>query len=279
MAGAYAAGDWGDALADFEESKRIGKAAGCAIAYILFRACFGALLRTVGRRRAGAGSPCRKRTPLASQHAPFTLAAIEAQLAQDAFAMGNVEQGEHWLRAALRHQPVGAISRAWITLADLPLAVLAAAQVTGDWAHGAGAGKANARRSPPTADCPSICPVLQIAQARCCQASGELEAAESHLQAAITLAERAPAWFPFSGKPMTCRRRFIGSSSARMKPRCISRWLWAMSTHSRLRCRTAISATAFWRHRQCRQLSPRRKAVQHFCSYIAPCNTRFNALS
>ncbi len=250
-------GAWGDALADFEESKRSGQAAGCVVAYILFGACAGALLRTVGALEQAQALHKEAHTA-GSRHAPFTLAAIEAQLAQDAFAMGNVAQGEHWLRAALRDQPVGAISRGWIMLADLPLAVIAAAQMTGDRAQAQALvkqtlGEARRRRLP------VHLPVLEIAQARCCQASGELEAAESHLQAAITLAEGAKSWFPFSGKPMTCRRRFIGSSSACMQPRCISRWLWAMSTHSWLRFRTAISATAFWRHRLCRQLSPRRK--------------------
>jgi tetratricopeptide (TPR) repeat protein len=182
-------GEWGEALSDFAESIHVGKAAGCVIAVTLIPACLGALLRELGTDDQ-AQTLHEEAHSAASQQAPFTLSAIEAQLVQDAFTAGQNEQGARWLQAAVEHQPQGAISRAWVTLADLPLAAVAAAQATGDWTqavHWVEQTLAEAQRR----RLPVYLPMLQIAQARCCQASGQLEAAVSHLQAALSLAQRA----------------------------------------------------------------------------------------
>lgn len=182
-------GAWGDALNDLAESIRIGKAAGFAIAATLIPACLGALLRELGANDQ-ANALHQEAYTAAQQQAPFTLAAIEAQLAQDAFALGQNEQGTRWLQAAFAHQPQGAISRAWVTLADLPLAAIAVAQVTNDWTqavHWVAQTLAEAQQR----HLPVYWPLLQIAQARGYQASGQLDQAESALQAALALAEPA----------------------------------------------------------------------------------------
>lgn len=181
-------GEWGDALVDLEESWRTGKAAGCAIAATVFPACLGALLRTLGAAEH-AYALHQEAHIEACQQAPFTLAAVEAQLAQDAFALGQNEQGGQWLQAALAHRPLGAISRAWVTLADLPLAAVATAQAKGDWAQ-AHSLVEQALLEAQRRRLPVYVPILEIAQARCCQASGQLAAAEAHVQVAITLAQR-----------------------------------------------------------------------------------------
>lgn len=182
-------GAWGDALNDLAESIQIGKAAGFAIAATLIPACLGALLRELGANDQ-ANSLHQEAYTAAQQQAPFTLAAIEAQLAQDAFALGQNEAGTRWLLAAFAHQPQGAISRAWVTLADWPLAVVVAAQATGDWTqavHWVAQTLAEAQQR----QLPVYWPLLQIAQARGYLALGQLDQAESALQAALALAEPA----------------------------------------------------------------------------------------
>ena len=183
-------GEWGNALADLEESIKRGKAAGFAIAATLFPTRLGALLRTLGASEHARLLHEEAHTA-AHQQAPFMLAAIEAQLAQDNFALGEPEQGLHWLQAALRHQPQGAISRAWITLADLPLATVAAAEVTGDWAQATHLVEQTVAEVQQR-QLPVYLPVLQIAQARCYQAGGQIELATRYLHAVLALAKPAP---------------------------------------------------------------------------------------
>ncbi|MFN8444907.1 MAG: AAA family ATPase [Caldilineaceae bacterium] len=180
-------GVWGDALNDLAESIRIGKAAGFAIAVTSIPVCLGALLRTLGASEQ-ANALHQEAYTAAQQQAPFTLTAIETQLAQDAFALGQNEEGSCWLQAAFAHQPQGAISRAWVTLADLPLASVAAAQATGDWTH-AVYWVAQTLAEAQQRHLPVYWPQLQIAQAQGYLAIGHLDQAESTLQAALALAE------------------------------------------------------------------------------------------
>jgi tetratricopeptide (TPR) repeat protein len=180
-------GEWGEALSDLAESIHVGKGAGFVIAATLIPACLGALLRELGTDDQ-AQALHEEAHRAASQQAPFTLSAIEAQLAQDAFAAGQNEQGTRWLQASFEHQPQGAISRAWVTLADLPLATVTATQAIGDWTqavYGVEQTLAEAQQR----HLPIYWPLLQIAQARGYQASGQLDQAERQLHAALARAQ------------------------------------------------------------------------------------------
>ena len=92
----------------------------------------GRLLRAIGQVQ-----PARvlheKAHAVSQQRAPFLLRAVESQLAMDAFAAGEVEEGQRWLHSMLAREPRGEIGTAWLVLADPAGASVRAAECTGDW--------------------------------------------------------------------------------------------------------------------------------------------------
>jgi tetratricopeptide (TPR) repeat protein len=127
-----ARGEWGDALVDLEESVNFGRHAGFAIPQTLIASRLGSLLRDLGNLER-ASELHREAHAVAMHHAPFLVHALDAQLALDALAANDAESAAEWLRAAQAHMPRGAISRAWIVLADLPLAFVSYAHQTKEW--------------------------------------------------------------------------------------------------------------------------------------------------
>jgi tetratricopeptide (TPR) repeat protein len=184
-----ACGDWGAACVALEESLRSGQQAGFVIPQTLIASRLGSLLRELGNFDQAHALQTEAYT-LALRQAPFLLHALEAQLALDALAQHDVAKAQEWLGAAQTHVPQGAISRAWIVLADLPLALVGYARQTGEWDRALTIVEeriAEVRRRA----LPIYLPSLLVALGDCQAACGEEDAAEATFGEAIEIAAAA----------------------------------------------------------------------------------------
>jgi tetratricopeptide (TPR) repeat protein len=124
------------------------------------------------------------------RRAPFLLRAIESQLAMDAFAAGQVEEGNRWLRSARTREPRGVIGTAWVVLAQPARAKVRSAEWTGAWDLAQAAveqaiSEAQRRRLP------IYLPVLIHEQGRCLAALGRIDEAEIRFRDAQAHAQAA----------------------------------------------------------------------------------------
>jgi DNA-binding SARP family transcriptional activator len=184
-----ARGEWGQALIDLAESMQFGEEAGFVIALTVTPIKLGALLREIGQLDR-AWSLHQKAHAICLRQAPFLLHAIEAHLALDAFAGGQIEDGNRWLASMRQHAPRGAIPTAWLVLAEPALAETASAEYTDQWAMALDTveqaiHEAQQRRLP------LYFAGLTYQRGCCLSALGNLKEAEVELDKAITAAQAA----------------------------------------------------------------------------------------
>jgi tetratricopeptide (TPR) repeat protein len=183
----YAQGEWGEALVDLEASRHYGEEGGLVVALALAPSLMGALLREIGDLD-GAMTLHRQAHALSTQQAPFLLPALEAQLAMDAFAGGQVAEGRNWLQAMQSHPPRGAIARAWFTLGDAAAATVAGAAYSGAWSnalHVVEKAQAEAEQR----HLPVYEPGLEVHRARCLAMLDRQSEAVQRLNRAIATAQ------------------------------------------------------------------------------------------
>jgi tetratricopeptide (TPR) repeat protein len=202
-------GEWGQALADLAESMQFGEEAGFVIALTVVPTKLGALLREIGQLDR-AWSLHRKAHAISLRQAPFLLHAIEAQLALDAFAAGQVDDGNRWLGSMRQHAPRGAIPTAWLVLAEPALAEMGGVEYTAEWAM-ALATVEQAIQQARQRRLPLYSPGLSYQRGRCLSLSGQLEEAEIELDKAITAAQtagfRPVLWQAHATLSQLCRRQ------------------------------------------------------------------------
>jgi hypothetical protein len=184
----YSCGDWGRAITTLTESMDFGKQAGFVIAQTVVPVRLGSLWREIGHLEQ-ARILHTEAHALALRQAPFLLHALEAQLAMDALAAGDIESSARWLHSAQTRLPRGAV-RAWLVFADLASAMTSLAAHTGEW-------RAALERVEQTLfeaqhrRLPVYVPSLLVAQGRCLAGLGQAGAAETKYQEAIALASSA----------------------------------------------------------------------------------------
>lgn len=184
-----ARGEWGDALVAFEESVHYGRQAGFAIPQTLIASRLGSLLREIGNL-GQAHELHLEAHAVTLRQAPFLLHALETQLALDALAANDPESAHKWLQAAQAHVPAGAISRAWIVLADLPVALASYAHQTDEWENALTTVQeriAEVRQRL----LPIYLPSLLVTCGECQAASGQEDAAATSYHEAIEIATDA----------------------------------------------------------------------------------------
>ncbi len=127
-----ASGDWGRPWRLWKRGSAMVKRLDFVIAMTLMPSELGRLLRAIGQEEQ-ARVLHEKARSVSQDRAPFLLRAVESQLAMDAFAAGQVEEGQRWLHSVLGREPRGEIGTAWLVLADPACAAVRAAECTGDW--------------------------------------------------------------------------------------------------------------------------------------------------
>jgi tetratricopeptide (TPR) repeat protein len=125
-------GEWSIAFAYLEEGGHEADIAGLVATQVVIPIATGALYRELGDLDKAQTLHLQAHST-ACARAPFLLHAVEAQLAMDAFAAAQVEEGTKWFAVARAHIPRGAIGRAWFTLADVAHAAVAGGGIATGW--------------------------------------------------------------------------------------------------------------------------------------------------
>lgn len=137
---AAAEGDWGRALASWHESSQRGQEVGFLMSFTSVPLQLGGLLRQLGDI-TGARAVHDEAYAASQELAPFMTAAVERELARDAIASGNLEEGQEWLNRARARPVLGDIASAYF-LSSMALAETEMALLAGGWS---GAAKSVAR--------------------------------------------------------------------------------------------------------------------------------------
>jgi DNA-binding SARP family transcriptional activator len=125
-------GDWSAAIAYLAEGAQVADVAGLVATQTVIPIATGVLYRELGDLDK-AQTIHEQAYTTACIRAPFLLYAVEAQLAMDAFAVAQPEEGVKWLTAAQAHIPRGAIGRAWFSLADVAHAAVSGGGIAHGW--------------------------------------------------------------------------------------------------------------------------------------------------
>lgn len=177
-----ALGEWGTALADLAEGIRFGEEAGFLGGLTLIPLELGNLLREIGQIDQAQALHQQAHAAI-ERYAPFSLRIIEAHLAMDAFAAGQVTEGQRWLRAMQSRPILGVSGVAWNVMAHPARANVRAAAWTGEWELALAAveqtiSEAQRRRLP------LYLPALNYEQGLCLAEMGRLAQAETAYRAA-----------------------------------------------------------------------------------------------
>lgn len=184
-----AQGEWGAAQTAWHTAIMYGKEAGVFLGETLFPTWLGNLLRDIGQVEA-AHALHRAAHAASSATATMLLGEIEAALALDAFALGEIEVGQGWLRSAQQRPLLDRATPAPVYLAH---AAVAAAHATGAW-EAALALVLEAERATSQRQRPVYTPTLFLWHAQCLAGLGQFDEAESQFALASRTATNLGMW-------------------------------------------------------------------------------------
>jgi len=178
-------GQWGEAHAVWQQAVIDGQSVGFLIPSSFVSLEIGRLHRTVGDFQTAYDLHLYA-LDVSQEHAPFFMKAARSELAMDAFALGNIEEGIKWNNQAQCSQSLGAIGNS-MTLPSPSQSMIETAYHTGAW-EAALQSVLQAQEEAKSRCLPVYLALLMYEQGRCLGNMQRYQEAEASFQKAIELA-------------------------------------------------------------------------------------------